>query len=321
MNKATAFGIIVVIVGAIGFWVRESKPPSSDYAAFCAGPPLRTVEKRNAALEDGYEIDRRFDCIAKTSYEEVTRSRQRRESARANAGAKADAARQQEAAGRAAPAQTLSEARREFKTGISDPSTGQPPLPSPPPNLFVRLDYDSASGRLPAFVTPDPRDGQKHAAIVWLTGGDTNSLEDVWSPQPESNDQTARPFRDAGLVMMFPSLRGGNANPGGKEYFLGEVEDVLAAAEYLARLPYVDPARIYLGGHSTGGTLALLVAESSGRFKSVFALAPVARVNDYPASLAPYNFSARGEMEQRLRSPIYWLAGITSPLISVAKPA
>ena len=141
-------------------------------------------------------------------------------------------------------------------------------------------------------MTPDPRDGQKHAAIV----GSPEAIPTRWRTSgvrsPESNDQTARPFRDAGLVMMFPSLRGGNANPGGKEYFLGEVEDVLAAAEFVARLPYVDPAQIYLGGHSTGGTLALLVAESSGRFKSVFALAPVARVDDYPAALAPHT-SAR----------------------------
>jgi alpha/beta superfamily hydrolase len=212
-----------------------------------------------------------------------------------------------------ASAQTLGDLRKGFKTGISDPSTGNPPLPSPPRNLFVRLDYDSPKGRMPAFVTPDPRDGDKHAAIVWLTGGDSNSLDDFWSPQPASRDQTARAFRDAGVVMMFPTLRGGNANPGGKEYFLGEVEDVLAAAEQLARLPYVDPAQVYLGGHSTGGTLALLVAESSGRFKAVFALGPVARVGDYPMSLVPHNVAARGEMEQRLRSPIYWLAGITSP--------
>jgi pimeloyl-ACP methyl ester carboxylesterase len=164
-----------------------------------------------------------------------------------------------------------------------------------------------------AFVTPDPRDGDKHAAIVWITGGDSNSLDDFWSPQPPSSDQTARAFRDAGVVMMFPTLRGGNANPGGKEYFLGEVDDVLAAAEQLARLPYVDPAQIYLGGHSTGGTLALLVAESSARFKAVFALGPVARIEDYPPSLVPHNFRASGEMEQRLRSPAYWLAGITSP--------
>ena len=69
---------------------------------------------------------------------------------------------------------------------------------------------------------------------------------------------------------MFPSLRGGNDNPGTKEGFLGEVNDVLAATDFLAKQPYVDPARIYLGGHSTGGTLALLVGECSDRSRAVF---------------------------------------------------
>ena len=68
-------------------------------------------------------------------------------------------------------------------------------------------------------------------------------------------------YRRAGIVMMYPSLRGGNDNPGRREGFLGEVDDILAAAEYLARESYVDPGRIYLGGHSTGGTLAMLAAE------------------------------------------------------------
>ena len=75
--------------------------------------------------------------------------------------------------------------------------------------------------------------------------------------------------------MMFPSLRGGNDNPGVREGFFGEVDDVLAAAEYLSKQAFVDPQRIYLGGHSTGGTLVLLVAECSGRFRAVFSFGPV----------------------------------------------
>jgi hypothetical protein len=68
---------------------------------------------------------------------------------------------------------------------------------------------------------------------------------------------------------MFPVLRGGNDNQVPKESFLGEVQDVVAAAGHLEDLPYVDSDRIYLGGHSTGGTLALLVAECSDRFRAV----------------------------------------------------
>ena len=67
--------------------------------------------------------------------------------------------------------------------------------------------------------------------------------------------------------MMFPGLRGTSGNPGTQESFLGEVDDVLAAADFLRKVDYVDPSRIYLGGHSTGGTLALLVAEAGASFQ------------------------------------------------------
>lgn len=218
------------------------------------------------------------------------------------------------AAPSAEPGPTLSDARREFATRISQHTTAPLPLPEPPAALFVRTDVQGVNGSiLPAFVTPDPRDGRKHPAIIWLTGGDTNSLDDFWTPGPESHDESASAFRNAGVVMMFPTLRGGNTSPSGKEFFFGEIDDVLAAAEHLARQSYVDPEQIYLGGHSTGGTLALLTAETSGRFKAVFAFGPVARVDRYPASLVPADLGDQGSPERRMRSPIYWLHGITSP--------
>lgn len=112
--------------------------------------------------------------------------------------------------------------------------------------------------------------------------------------------------------MMFPSLRGGNENPGEVESFFGEVDDVIAAAEFLAEQPYVDPERIYLGGHSTGGTLALLVAESTDRFRAVFAFGPVEDVNYYGDDYLAFDTSIRREGE--LRAPIRWLHCITTPV-------
>ncbi len=101
--------------------------------------------------------------------------------------------------------------------------------------------------------------------------------------------------------MMFPSLRGGNRNPGKKEGFLGEVDDIVAAADYLAKKPYVDPQRIYLGGHSTGGTLVLLVAECSDRFRAIFSFGPADQVEGYPDDFLPYN--SRNPAENKVRSP------------------
>ena len=163
-------------------------------------------------------------------------------------------------------------------------------------------------GPLAAYLSLDPQDGSRHPAIIWITGGDCNSIGDVWSSSPRGNDQTAAAYRNAGVLMMFPSLRGGNDNPGRHEGFYGEVDDVLAAYDYLARQPYVDPARIYLGGHSTGGTLALLTAEFRNPFRAVFAFGAVGDVSGYGTSLLPVDFSKNDPRERTLRSPGYWLA-------------
>jgi dienelactone hydrolase len=208
---------------------------------------------------------------------------------------------------------SLPEARRGFKTTLLPQGGAGDPVEKPPAAIFQTVQY-SAKSKLAAYITPNPGDGKKHPAIIWITGGDCNSIGDTWSPASRRNDQTAAAFRKVGIVMMFPSLRGGNDNSGIKEGFLGEVDDVLEAADYLEKLDYVDPKRIFLGGHSTGGTLAMLVAESSDRFRAVFSFGPVDDVSNYGADsgFLPFDIANRREVE--LRSPIYWLASIRSPV-------
>lgn len=207
---------------------------------------------------------------------------------------------------------SLTEARRGFKTSLTRQASNKEPAPKPPSQIFRTVRYESPVGKLTAYLTPDPQDGKKHPAIIWITGGDCNSIGEVWEDAPPNNDQTAAAFRKAGIVMMFPSLRGGNDNPGIKESFLGEVDDVLAAAQFLSSQDFVDTNRIYLGGHSTGGTLVLLVAECSDRFRAVFAFGPVDDVAGYGPEFLPFDTSSRREIE--LRSPVRWLDSIKSPV-------
>src|SRR6516162_7274337 len=207
----------------------------------------------------------------------------------------------------------LTEARKGFQTKLVQRGSEKTPVRNPPPHLFRTVRYDAPVGKLPAYLTPDPKDGKKHQAIIWITGGDCNSIDEgCWKEGPPANDQSASAFRKAGIVMMFPSLRGGNTNPGSKEGFLGEVDDVLAAATYLARQSYVDPGRIYLGGHSTGGTLVLLTAECSARFRAVFSFGPVDDVLGYGPRFNPFVLSDR--KESQLRAPVRWLHSIRAPV-------
>ena len=80
---------------------------------------------------------------------------------------------------------------------------------------------------------------------------------------------------------------------------------MLAAADFLAKQPYVDPARIYLGGHSTGGTLALLVAESTDRFRAVFSFGPADDVTRLPGpSTSPLTPRDRARSRAALARPL-----------------
>ena len=210
------------------------------------------------------------------------------------------------------PKGTLREARQHFATSLTRHDRLNEPPPDPPTGILQLVRYTSPAGKLAAYVGSDPGDGLRHPAILWLTGGFSSSISEVaWTPGPEKNDQSATAFREAGLIMMYPSYRGGNDNPGDPEGFYGEVDDVLSAAVYLSSLSYVDPNRIYLAGHSTGGTLALLAAECSTRFRAVFAFGPVADVAGYGAENLPFDLKDPREFE--LRAPGRWLHCITTP--------
>ena len=286
-----------------------ARDPRSDpgFVQACHGEPLGTVEARNAALEQGYRINDRFDCIDSSAWE-IRQWEMKRDRAAARR-----AAVEREAAKQVDVDRSLAAERAGFVTQVSLPPTDLA-MPSPPADLFRRHEYDAAR-KLVAFVTPDPGDGGKHPAILWITGGDSNSLSDFWVEGPPQNDQSASAYRKAGVITMFATLRGGNGSSARREVFFGEVDDVRAAGAYLAKLPYVDPERVYLGGHSTGGTLALLVAESlrGGDFAGVFAFGPVRSPDVYPRSLLGVDFGALPERELRLRAPRHWLEAIRTP--------
>lgn len=206
---------------------------------------------------------------------------------------------------------SLSEIRRGFKTKVADVEVEKIPASAAPAG-FSKVKYESAVGGLEAYVSADPGDGKKHPAIIWVSGGFSNSVDaEYLKPGPVENDQSAYAYHKAGVIAMYPSLRGGNANPGKPESLYGEVDDVISAAKFLKALPYVDSERIYLGGHSTGGTLVLLVSESTDVFRAVFSFGPVHSVSAYGSENVLYDTKDMKETE--LRAPVLWLGCIKKP--------
>ena len=208
-------------------------------------------------------------------------------------------------------------ARKGFVTRLH-PNSFVPsgPAPAPPNQIFRLVRYPASAGKLAAYVTPDPKDGKQHPAVLWAHGGFDGIDSCFWEPATPDNDQSARAFREAGIVLMCPSWRGENDNPGNFELFYGEVDDLMYADKYLANLSYVDPARIYIAGHSTGGTMALLGAETTDKYRAAFSFGgaqDMANVvsNGQGYGNTPYDY--RNKQESYLRSPIHFVRFIKKP--------
>jgi pimeloyl-ACP methyl ester carboxylesterase len=185
----------------------------------------------------------------------------------------------------------------------------------PPPDIFRLIHYSSPAGKLAAYITPPPDDARvKRPALIWLKGGWGGIGSFLWDTE-SGQDPTA--FRKAGFVVMCPSFRGENDNPGKMEAFFGEVDDVLAAIQYIEQLPYVDSRRIYIAGHSTGGTLATLTAMTTDKPRAVFSFGGRLDTKGYvrlKGILGAMPFNWLNSTEIRLRNPIEFVSSIRVPL-------
>jgi dipeptidyl aminopeptidase/acylaminoacyl peptidase len=145
----------------------------------------------------------------------------------------------------------------------------------------------------------------RRPAVLFLHGGFAFGADD-W-------DQI-RPFLETGFVVMTPMLRGENGLPGEYSMFYNEVDDVLAAAEHLAGLPYVDTTHLYVAGHSVGGTLAMLAALTSKRFRAgaSFDGSPD-QVSFARGQLELVPFDPADKREFQMRSPLAFVRSFQCP--------
>jgi dipeptidyl aminopeptidase/acylaminoacyl peptidase len=141
--------------------------------------------------------------------------------------------------------------------------------------------------------------------VLFLHGGFAFG-EDDW--------EMTKQYRDAGFVVFAPMVRGENGLPGKYTMFFDEVDDVLAAADALAALPYVLADHLYVAGHSVGGTLTMLAAMGSGRFRAAAAFSGSPDQASWSAGqpgLVPFDPSDAGEL--RIRSPIAFATSFQCP--------
>ncbi|NTG85511.1 alpha/beta fold hydrolase [Agrobacterium rhizogenes] len=200
--------------------------------------------------------------------------------------------------------------RRKFRTDLI--SKGPAPDKYEPlvaPLGADQIFYRSGLGgelELVAWVSRYERTPKPRPAVLFLHGG--NAIG-------QGHWLLAKAYIDAGYVLMIPSMRGENGQKGNFSGFYDEVADVLAASDRLRHLPGVDPHRLFLAGHSVGGTLAMLTAMSTKRFRAV---APISGNPDAFAFFHRYpediRFNAKNPREFQMRSPLCYAHSFKSPV-------
>jgi pimeloyl-ACP methyl ester carboxylesterase len=203
--------------------------------------------------------------------------------------------------------------RRRFRTTLR--KRGPSPQGGPryrPPKYVTEVDYGSAVQPLHAWMSGGDERGMRRPAVLFLHGG--------FGFGPDDWDMVV-PYWEAGFVVMVPMLRGENGQGGEFSFLYDEVDDVLAAAAFLARQPTVDPTRIFLAGHSAGATLALLAAEASPRFRAVtsFDASPDLQLLYHGSAKksgthAELVFDPDDLRELEVRSPLAYARSLKSPL-------
>ena len=220
------------------------------------------------------------------------------------------------------------EDRAAFESKLVRPGVDpEPSLPTPPADSGVVLTaYDTDLGPMAAYATPVREDDRKRPALIWVEGGFGGI--GPWTVDPAEatadNDQTVTAYLEVGrngedLVVFAPTFRGTAGNPGRYEMFLGEADDLVAAIEHVADRPDVDPEKVFVGGHSTGGTVALIAAALTDRPAGVLSvggnpdLVATSRSGGYGAE--PFDL---GDLEEsRVRSPRTYAKAVKVPVLYV----
>jgi dipeptidyl aminopeptidase/acylaminoacyl peptidase len=146
------------------------------------------------------------------------------------------------------------EARHRFRTNLlrkGPAPESSPPLGTPPGATRITYPGGEPEGSIPlvAWVSAYEPSANLKPAVLFLHGGNATG-EGHWA--------LMKPYVEAGYVVMLPSFRGENGQEGAFSGFYDETSDALSAASYLESLPGIDRDRLFLAGHSNGGTLALL---------------------------------------------------------------
>ena len=195
------------------------------------------------------------------------------------------------------------------------------------PHLVVYPSFDGTPITAFVYLPANAERARSHPAIVYPHGGPTAQFTNGWVPQLQF-------LASRGFVVIAPNFRGSTGF--GREFRLanrrdlggGDLRDVVAAAEWIARSGYVDPGRIAVMGASYGGYLTLMaLTKSPGLWAAGVAIVPFANwFTEYAhedPTLQAYDRAMMGDPVEdaglwRDRSPLFFVDRIRAPLLLLA---
>jgi dipeptidyl aminopeptidase/acylaminoacyl peptidase len=129
------------------------------------------------------------------------------------------------------------------------------------------VNYSSGGELIPAYVfqPANQQAGRRYPAVVMVHGGFHESLDENWFALINA-------IVERGHVVIFPEYHGSRGYGEviyKNNYGVSDTADVLAAADYIAAKPFVDPGRLGIFGISRGGMVTLLaIQQAPTRFKA-----------------------------------------------------
>lgn len=194
------------------------------------------------------------------------------------------------------------------------------PLPIPSRDDLIATTYDGPLGQMKAIASPIASSGKRRPAVVWVFGGFGSIFDEFAEFGETANDQGIASFLEKDIVLFLPTKRGEHGNPGVFECFFGEVDDIVAAVEHVAARPDVDRNRIFLMGHSTGGTNVLLASMFTDIPAGVVSFGGAPNMHTVVANgegygVEPYDIKNFGEV--LMRSPTNYTQEIKVPVLYI----